>query len=82
VLEEVWLYVSNSTATQRTLTIQWGNTTAPNDLITLTVPAQSGLVLVVPGLVIQGTGTPLVVRAFADSANQLSIHGFVNVITS
>jgi hypothetical protein len=79
-LQEVWLYASNSTGAQRTLTVQWGGTTSPNDSITLFLPAQSGLTLVVPGLIIQGNATPLVVRAFADSANQVSIAGYINEI--
>jgi hypothetical protein len=79
-LEEVWLYASNSTTVQRTLTIQWGGTTSPNDSITLFLPPQSGLTLVAPGLIIKGNATPLVIRAFADSANQVSIVGYVNEI--
>jgi hypothetical protein len=79
-LEEVWLYASNSTGVQRTLTVQWGGTTSPNDSITLFLPAQSGLTLVAAGLIIKGNATPLVVRAFADSANQVSIVGYVNEI--
>jgi len=79
-LDEVWLYASNSTTAQRTLTIQWGGTTSPNDSITLFLPPQSGLTLVAPGLIIKGNATPLVIRAFADSANQVSIVGYVNEI--
>jgi len=79
-LHEVWLYASNSTGVQRTLTVQWGGTTSPNDSITLFLPAQSGLTVVAPGLLIKGNATALIIRAFADSASQISITGFVNVI--
>ena len=77
---EVWLYAVNSDATSRKLTIEWGGTTSPDDLIEFTVPAESGLYLIVPGLVLQGNATALVVRAFAATANVVNISGFVNEI--
>ena len=45
-----------------------------------TVTAESGLTLVVPGVVLKGNATALTVRAFAATANVISIHGFVNTI--
>jgi len=80
--DEVWLYAVNSDTTNRKLTIEWGGTSAPDDLIELTITAESGLVLVVPGLVIKGNATALVVRAFAATANVINIAGYVNRITA
>lgn len=80
-LHEVWLYAMCTDTTARKLTIQWGATTSPNDDIELTIPAESGLVLVAPGLLLKGNATPLVIRAFAATANVITIHGFVNTIT-
>lgn len=80
--DEIWLYAQNTDTSSRKLTIEWGSTSAPGDLIELTVAAESGLVLVAPGLIIKGNGTPLVVRAFAATTNVLTIHGFVNRITA
>jgi hypothetical protein len=61
--------------------VEWGGTTSPDDLIEINaLPAESGLVLIVPGLVIVGNATPLIVKAFADAANLVNIHGYVNVI--
>ena len=79
-LHEVWLYATNTDAAGVKLTIEWGGVTAPDDLIEITIPAESGLVLVVPGLLIKGNATALVVRAFAATANLLTINGYVNVI--
>lgn len=79
-LHEVWLYASNPDTVQRLITIQWGGTTSPNDHITLYLPAQSGLTVVAPGLLLQGNATPLVIRAFADSASKVNISGYVNEI--
>jgi len=77
---EVWLYAVNSSATAVKLTIEWGEATAPNGNIEFTVPAESGLYLLVPGLPLQGNATALVVKAFAATASVVVIHGFVNEI--
>lgn len=81
VLHEVWLYAMNTDTTARKLTIEWGGTSAPDDLIEVTIPAESGLVMVAPGLLIKGAATALVVRAFAATTNVITIHGYVNVIS-
>jgi hypothetical protein len=80
-IDEIWLYATNTDTTARKLTIEWGGTSSPDDLIELTIPAESGLTLVAPGLIIKGNATPLVVRAFAASANVVTIHGYVNRIS-
>lgn len=74
--DEVWLYAQNTDTTARKLTIEFGGTGAAN-LIEYTVPAESGLHLVVPGLIINNGQ---VVAAFAASTNVVNIHGFVNEI--
>ena len=79
-LDEIWLYAQNTDTLARKLTIEWGGTTAPDDLIELTVGAESGLVLVTPGLLLKGNATALIVRAFAATANVVTIHGYVNRI--
>lgn len=79
--DEIWLYAQNTDTTARKLTIEFGGTSAPDDLIEITVPAESGLVLVAPGLVLKGNASPLVVKAFAASANVVTIHGYVNRIS-
>lgn len=77
---EVWMYAVNTSSTAVKLTIEWGEATAPDGNIELSVAAESGLVLVVPGLVLQGNATALVVKAFAGTANVVVIHGYVNEI--
>jgi hypothetical protein len=80
--DEIWLYAVNSDTTARKLTIEWGGTSSPDDLIELTVLPESGLVTVIAGLVLKGNATPLVVRAFAASANVILIGGYVNRISA
>jgi hypothetical protein len=79
--DEVWLYAVNTSASSVKLTIEWGGTTSPDDLIELTVQPEAGLVTIAPGLLIKGNATPLVVKAFAATADVITIHGFVNQIT-
>jgi len=81
-LDEVWIYAQNTDTTDRKLTIQWGGTTSPDDDIEYTVKAENGLYLIIPGLILKGNATPLVVRAFAATANVITISGYVNRITA
>jgi hypothetical protein len=82
ILDEIWLYAVNSDTTARKLTIEFGATSAPDDLIELTIAAESGLVLVVPGFVLAGTGSAArTVTAFAATANVILIGGYVNRIS-
>ena len=80
--DEIWLYAVNSDASAVKLTVEWGGVSSPDDLIEFTVPAEDGLYVVVAGLVIKGNATPLIVRAFAASANVVMIAGYVNRITA
>ena len=77
-LDEIWLYAVNSSASAVKLTIEWGQADAPDGNIELSVAAESGLVLVSAGLLLQNS---LVVKAFAATANVILIHGYVNRIT-
>jgi len=80
--DEIWLYAQNTSASDVKLTVEWGGTTSPDDLIELTITTEAGLTLVAPGLLIKGNATPLVVKAFAASANVVTLHGYVNQITA
>jgi hypothetical protein len=80
-IDEIWLYETNTDTTARKLTIEWGGVSSPDDLIELTIPAESGLTLVAPGLLIKGNATPLVVTAFCSTADVVTVHGYVNRIS-
>ena len=76
-LDEVWLWAQNTDSAERKLTIEFGGTSAPDNLIEVSIPAEAGLYLVVPGLIIQNS---LVISAFASAANVITINGYVNRI--
>jgi len=81
-IDEVWLWAFNSDTADRTLTIEFGGATAPDQNIVLTVPFKTGLVLVVPGLILLGDGASgATVKAFASVANVVTVSGFVNRIS-
>jgi hypothetical protein len=81
--DELWLYAVNSDTTARKLTLEFGGTSVAADLMESTIPAESGLYLLVPGLVLKGNSTAaLVVRAFAATAAVVNIAGYVNRITA
>lgn len=78
-LDEIWLYAVNSSSSAVKLTIEWGEATAPDGNIEVSVPAEDGYMLVAPGLLLQNS---LVVKAFAGTANVILINGYVNRITA
>lgn len=80
-IDEIWLYAVNTSTSSVKLTIEWGEATAPDGNIEVTVLPEAGLVTVIPGLLLQGNATAKVVRAFAATANVIVMHGFVNRIT-
>ncbi len=79
VFDEIWIYANNISATAVKLTVEWGTATAAAGNIELTVAGESGLVLVIPGLILQNAK---VVKAFAATADVILLTGYVNSITA
>lgn len=73
------LYCVNTSTASVKLTLGWGGTTSPDDLIEVSIPAESGLVLVAAGDV--PLTNSLIVKAAAGTADVLIIFGSVNRIT-
>lgn len=76
--DEIWLFAYNGHSAAVTLTIEYGGATVPDQNIVCTLAVQSGLQLIVPGLVLQNG---LYVKAFASVANVVCLSGYVNSIT-
>lgn len=78
-IDEIWLYAHNTSSGAVKLTIEWGETTAPDGHIEINIGAEgTGMILVAPGIPLQNS---LVVRAFAGTANVINIFGYVNRIS-
>lgn len=71
----VTLVACNTDASVRRVTLEWGGTTAPDDNMVFDIPPKT-TVLLVGDLIIRNS---LIVKAFADTANVVTILGFVNV---
>jgi hypothetical protein len=76
--DEVWIWAYNSDTVARVLTLEWGEATAPDGNIKVTVPSQAGLMLITPGLILQNG---MVVKAFASAANVVILTGYINTMT-
>lgn len=76
-IDEIYLYAQNNDADgeTRTLTIEFGGTTSPDNLIVLPVPCKAGLVPICEGLLLNNSN---VITAFADEANDIQIYGYVH----
>ncbi len=78
--DEIWLWAYNGHTADVVLTIEFGGVTVPNHTIVATIPYKSGLIPITPGLILQDS-TNSYVKAFAATANVITISGFVNTIT-
>ena len=77
--DEVWLWVVNSQSAAVKLTVEMGGVTVPDDLLEVTIPGESGLVAVIPGISFTGS---VEVAAWAATGNVLVAYGYVNRITN
>jgi hypothetical protein len=76
--DEIWLWGYNGHTAAVTLTLEFGGADVPDQNIVVTLASKSGLVPLVPGLILQNG---MVVKCFAGTANVITIIGFVNSIT-
>ena len=76
-MDEVWIWGTNTSVSDVKLTIEFGGVTSPDDLIEMTIPAEDGLYLVVPGNRVNGG---LEIRAFAATGDVINITSNINLI--
>lgn len=73
-IDRIWLFAVNSSAVPVKLTLEWGQTTAPDGNIEQYIQPEGGYVLLTDGTPLQNS---LVVTAFADTASVILIDGYV-----
>ncbi len=73
--DEIYLRAVNTSSTAVKLTLEWGGTEAPDDQVELSISAEDGFHDVVTRHILQNSRE---VRAFADTANAIVLHGYVN----
>ena len=76
--DEIWLDATNTSASEVTVSVEFGGTTSPDDIVQAKVPANSTVNLVA-GRILSNS---LVMSVFAGTANVISVGGFVNRITA
>lgn len=81
--DHIYLYADNDSTSDVLLTLEWGGTTDPDNLMKITIPARGVLGLdgpkqIVPGLPLTNSK---VLKAFAATANVIKLSGFVNRMT-
>lgn len=77
-VDEIWLWAFNGHTADVVLAIEFGGDGVPDQNIVVTLPFKSGLIPVVPGLLLQNS---MAVKAFAATADVVTLIGFVNRIT-
>lgn len=78
-LDEIWLYAANQGANTTTCTLYWGQTqTNGSQSIVTSLARNSGLTLLIPGLILRDG---LYVSGRAGAASSIVVYGFVNRIT-
>ena len=73
--DEIVVKAVNTSGSPVRLTVEWGGTSSPDDLVEISIPAESGFTEVIPGHVLQNGAE---VRAFAATADVIVVHGYVN----
>ena len=83
IIDEVWLYGANANTTAHLVTLEFGANTVPDDTIKVSITAQAGLQLLIPGLILTGINSTAArtMTAYANSANIVELFGYVNRIT-
>jgi len=76
-LDLITLFATNEDTAPVVLTIGWGGTSDP-DILHVTVPSKSGLMLVVADLPLTNS---LVVKAAGGTGSVVQVYGYVNRIT-
>lgn len=78
--DELYVWVSNVTASAATLTLEWGGVTDPGNLLTkaVSIPANSPPIPIATGQVMRNG---LVIRAFSGTASALNVTGYINRLT-
>ena len=76
--DEIWLWGTNHSTSAVAVTIEWGvaDTTVDGDIV-VTIPPQSGLIQLIPGLILNNAK---VVKVYASVVDDVLLFGFVNRI--
>jgi hypothetical protein len=82
VIDEVWLYATNTSAVGYSIFVEYGGTSQPTNILPFYIEPSSGLYILLPGLILSGTGVAgRVIRAYASTGSVINVVGYVNRYT-
>jgi hypothetical protein len=76
-LDEIYLFLTNTDTLDRKATIEFGDATAPDHNVKITVPA-GDTIIAIAGVPLTNS---LTVKVFADAANVVNMLGYINRIS-
>jgi hypothetical protein len=76
-IDEVWIYAQNYDTVARKVSVLFGGVSAGDNEIEITIQPESGLTLVVPGLILMGNASAKVVKAYAATGTSIVLYGYV-----
>jgi len=76
-MDEVWLYAYNDSTGSSVLSLLWGGTVEPNDVVRISMLPRAGRNLIADGKLLANSN---VISAYSDVANVIAIDGFINRI--
>ena len=79
-IDEIWLYATNTSTSAVLLTIQYGGVPTVNQ-IQQSIPPNSGLTLILPGLILAPSGSAITISAYAGTSAVVNVSGYVNRIS-
>ena len=82
-IDEVWLYATNTSNADSIFTLYWGTSASRDIIANVNIEAYTGMTLVVPGLILTGTGTESnTIIGIGSSLSAINITGYINRITA
>jgi hypothetical protein len=76
IYDEIWIWAYNDSTADVTLSVQYGGVEDYQTFV-VSVPHRCGLVPIIPGLLLQGSGT---VHAYASEGSVVTLIGFVHAL--
>ena len=82
VLDEMWVYATNSSTNTVTCWVEYGNAGSASQRMTFDLASTEIPELIIPGFLLQGrSATGISINVGASTSNVINLYGYVNRIT-
>jgi len=80
-IDEIWIWACNISAADGKIASNWGSSGTVTNQNIFTIPADSGLYLIIPGLVLKGNaGVPKIVNVETQNSGGGGAAGIINMV--